>query len=196
MKTTTKIIRIGMLWAFAMLLQDIFATTNVTTTVRAKLDDLTSTLPPKSNQREYVEEMMSFGSFHARPVYESLAEVVSNDWREVLSNLGCIATNDSERLLILGVGTHYTEDFYLGFLDVLCDMRTNNAITVRELHDAMASHRADIDSCLARRYQETNVVALLNKLKIADGDSAGWDYYLSGMAYTNYIDMVGSGAIP
>ena len=63
MKTTTKIIRIGMLWAFAILLQDIFATTNVTTTVRAKLDDLTSTLPPKSNQREYVEEMMSFGSF-------------------------------------------------------------------------------------------------------------------------------------
>ena len=107
-----------------------------------------------------------------------------------------IATNDSERLLILGVGTHYTEDFYLGFVDVLCDMRTNNAITVRELHDAMASHRADIDSCLARRYQETNVVALLNKLKIADGDSAGWDYYLSGMAYTNYIDMAGSGSVP
>ena len=36
MKTTTKIIRIGMLWAFAMLLQDIFATTNVTTTVRER----------------------------------------------------------------------------------------------------------------------------------------------------------------
>ena len=196
MKTITKIVRVGMLCAFVMLLQVVFATTNVAATVRAKLDDMTSTLPKKCVQREYVEEMMGFGSFHARPVYESLAEVVSNDWREVLSNLGCIATNDAERLLILGVGTHYTEDFYLGFLDVLCDMRTNNAISVRELHSAMASHRVDIDTCLARRYQETNVVALLNKLKIADGDSAGWDYYLSGMAYTNYVEMIGAGPIP
>ena len=146
-----------------------------------------------SNRWDYwtMEEAMNFEWFRTNTVYRSLSSVISNDWEEVLASLPTIATNNLERLLVLGVGKQYDEDFYIDYMGVLSDMKTNNLITAKEFAWARASTRYDLMSCLMRRYQEPKVIGLVNKYKISiPAQTNRWNGILSGAAYTNYLEEV------
>lgn len=149
-----------------------------------------------SNRWSYgiLEEAMNFEWFRNNPVYRSFSSVVSNGWDEVLTSLPAIATNDLERLLVLGVGKQYGEDFYIDFMGRLSDMKTNNVITASEFAWARASTRYDLMSCLIRRYQEPKVIELVNKYKVSiPSQTNRWNGILSGAAYTNYLEEVSIG---
>lgn len=55
------------------------------------------------------------------PTYQALAVLVSNDWQNVIGDLGMIATNQTERYLLLGVGFQYGWDFHLPFFTKIAD---------------------------------------------------------------------------
>ena len=168
------------------------AETDPATRIRMQFDNIHDKLPAKYLVYGVLEETID--ELYKEPTYAVFADVVTNDWAFALANLGQIATNDVERLLILGVGLHYDENFYLDFFSTLCDMRTNGLITAEEFISGWASHRHDLNSCLIRRYQEPKVVELVNKLKIAmPQQESRWNDILSGAAYTNYLEEVAIG---
>ena len=149
-----------------------------------------------SNGWDYwtLEEPMNFEGLGENHSYRSFSDAVSNNWESTLSSLSVVATNNLERLLVLGVGKQYDEDFYVGYMEVLSDMRTNSMISAKEFTWARASTRHDLMSCLIRRYQEPKVRALLNKYKISiPAQTNRWDDILSGAAYTNYLEEVEAG---
>ena len=47
------------------------------------------------------------------PSYQALASLVSNDWQNIVGNVGNIATNQTERYLLLATGFQYGWDFHL-----------------------------------------------------------------------------------
>lgn len=149
-----------------------------------------------SNRWDYsmLQDAMNFEGVGADPTYAGFASSISNCWREVLANFEAIATNNLERLLVLGVGKQYGEDFYIDYMGVLSDLRTNGTITAKEFSWARASTRFDLQSCLFRRYQEPKVIELIDKYKAAmPGRTNYWDSVLSGAAYTNYLEEVEAG---
>lgn len=171
-----------------------FADTNGLEEVRRRLDDVM--LYCASNRVDYwvVEEAMNFESFHTNQVYNTFAISVSNDWTNVLCRIDNVTTNSLERLLSLGVGKHFGEQFYIDYIDVLADMRTNNVISSGELSWARASARFDLMSCFIRRYQEPKVRNIIGKFLVAEpSHSNRWNQVLSGAAYTNYLEEVEAG---
>lgn len=163
--------------------------TNLVSTVRVQLDNLHANMPSQDLKYEVVVE--NIDELYREPAYAVFADSITNDWRNVLANLGQITTNGVERLLIIGVGLHYDEEMYLDFCSTLCDMCTNGVITAEELSNGRASHRYDLDSCLIRRYREPKVVDIVNKLKLTMPQQTNyWNDILSGVAYTNYLEEV------
>lgn len=166
--------------------------TNLISNARTLLDNAYVNIPPQYMESGVLQECID--ELYKVPSYAVFANAVTNDWREILANLNEVATNEVERLLIIGVGLHYDEDFYLDFSSVLCDMHTNGVITAEELLFGRASHRYDLNSCMIRRYQEPKVIELVNKYKTANPQQADyWDGVLSGAAYTNYLEEVEAG---
>lgn len=168
--------------------------TNDISCVRTALDVLDCACA--TNKWDYwtVEEAVNFEWLKDKQVYREFASVVSNDWSSVLGHLGELATNNLERLLVLGVGKTYDEDFYIEYMGALAGMATNNAVSVDELSWARASTRFDLQSCLFRRYQEPKVINLIEKYKIAMPQQTNhWNDVLSGVAYTNYLEEVAAG---
>lgn len=149
-----------------------------------------------SNRWDYsmLRDALNFEGLSDVPTYAGFASSISNCWREVLENFEAIATNNLERLLVLGVGKQYGEDFYIDFMGALSDMQTNGTITAKEFAWAQATTRYDLMSCLIRRYHEPKVIGLVNKYKISMPDSTSrWNDVLSGAAYTNYLEEVEAG---
>ena len=137
---------------------------------------------------------MNFECIKETPDYRAFASVVSNDWTLALEHLNELATNNLERLLILGVGKTYDEDFYIEYMSVLASMTTNNLLLAKEFSWARASTRFDLQSCLFRRHQEPKVIELIDKYKaVQPGRTNYWNRVLSGEAYTNYLEEVESG---
>ena len=168
-----------------------FASESSFVRVRQELDKVDSLCA--SNRWDYwmMDEAMNFEWFCTNTVYRAFSTVVSNDWAEVLALLPNVATNDLERLFVLGVGKQYDEDFYVDYMGVLSDMKTNSLITAKEFNWARASTRYDLMSCLIRRYQEPKVIGLVNKYKISlPAHTNLWNSILSGAAYTNYLEEV------
>ena len=146
-----------------------------------------------SNRWNYsvLSDALNFECLLPVPVYRDFAASISNDWLGVLQTLDMVATNNLERLFVLGVGKQYDEDFYIDYMDVLSDMKTNSLITAKEFNWARASTRYDLMSCLIRRYQEPKVIDLVNKYKISlPAQTNRWNAILSGAAYTNYLEEV------
>lgn len=188
-KSTIKLALVSMLGVAVHLAG---ADTNIVYTIRAQLDNVHENMPSRYLTHGALQEVID--ELYKEPTYASLADAVTNDWRTVLANLGHVATNDVERLLIIGVGLHYNEDFYLDFCSVLCDMHKNGVLTANEFLNGRASHRYDLHSCLIRRYQEPKVIELINKYKVAmPAQTNYWDSVLSGQAYTNYLQEVEAG---
>ena len=169
-----------------------WADTNLLSRIRSQFDNVYANMPSQDMIYGVLEE--SIDELYKEPAYASFADAVTNNWRDVLANIGQVATNDVERLLIIGVGLQYDEDFYLDYCSVLCDMHANGAITAREFLNGRASHRYDLNSCLIRRYQEPKVIELIGKYKAAQPSRTNyWNSVLSGAAYTNYLEEVEAG---
>ena len=184
------LIAAGMFAPFAMCATD----TNEISHIRAALDVLDSVCATNKWGYWMVEEAMNFEWIKDVPDYRAFASVVSNDWTLALEHLSELATNDLERLLILGVGKTYDEDSYLDYMGALASMTTNHLIAVKEFSWARASTRFDLQSCLFRRYQEPKVIELIDKYKAAQPSRTNyWDNVLSGAAYTNYLEEVEAG---
>lgn len=125
--------------------------------------------------------------------YLALARVVSNDWRSVLASLPLCATNQLERLLILGVRDRFGHDFYIDYLDVLVDMKTNGVISAQELGWAQDSEVPSFSQYFAVHYQDDRVRQLVRKFEIAEPGRDYWRKVLTGDAYTNYLLRVDAG---
>ena len=149
-----------------------------------------------SNRWDYwtIEDAIDFEWFREESAYRRFALVVSNNWSNAILHLSELSTNDFERLLMLGAGKSYDEDFYIDYIDTIATMTTNNIVSARELSWARASKRFDLNSCLIRRYQEPKVVELVNKLNVVmPQQESRWNDILSGAAYTNYLEEVAMG---
>ena len=180
--------------ALAMMACAVRADTNALARVRVALDEL-----------ERGGEIRGFGDFYEEALnfelglrktqrYQDFAAALSNDWRFAVRNIGQIATNQTERCCLLGVGKQFDEDVYIELLGELSDLRTNDVISVREFLWAEAVTRIDLQTCLRRRYREARVVELIGKLRVSLPDMNNlWDKILSGQAYTNYLDEVAAG---
>ena len=140
-------------------------------------------------------EPMNFVGFAER--YRSYGEfsiAVSNCWREALSNFASIATNAVDRLLLLGVGEQFEEDFYIDYMNVVSELKTNGVITASELKWIAWSPRSDLLTCIRRRYREPKVMMLVDKYKVSMQQHTNyWNDVLSGAAYTNYLEEVEAG---
>ena len=192
MKSSKRAVKLSVVAMLGVVARLAWADANVASTIRAQFDNVYANMPSRYLIYGVAEE--NIDELYREPAYASFADAVTNNWREVLANLGQVATNNLERLLIIGVGLHYDEDFYLDYCSVLCDMHTNGVITADELLNGQASHRYDLNSCLIRRYQEPKVIELIDKCKAAMPDQTNyWDNVLSGAAYTNYLEEVEAG---
>lgn len=129
-------------------------------------------------------------SFATNAEYRSLAVVVSNDWRNVLANINMCATNQLERLLILGVRDQFDVGFYLDFLDTAVNMKTNNVISSRELEWVRRTNHPEMERYLVRHYSDLRVREVVLHLQVAEPSRMLWGRILSGEAYTNYLDQV------
>ena len=162
--------------------------------VRAALNAYERSVDSVCLQASYLNDALNFNLGISQSLqYKTFAIAVSNDWRTVLSNMNSIATNSAERLLILGTGRVFDENRYIDYLDVLATMRTNGVISAAELKWFEATSRYDQMSCIIRRYRQSNVSNLVEKLKIALPRTNYWDDILSGAAYTNYLEEARAG---
>lgn len=162
--------------------------------VRCCLDGVNAICSSNRWNYHVMKDAMNFECLSKTPAYNTLACSVSNDWRTVLQKLDSVATNDLERLLVIGVCKYFDEDFYISYLGVLSEMSTNNQISCSELSWAQSSTRYDLMSCLYRRYDEPATIDLVNKLIIAQPARTNrWNKILSGEAYTNYLEEVEAG---
>lgn len=126
-------------------------------------------------------------------MYHRRVSAVSNNWRSVLANLSLCATNQSERLLILGVRDRFGADFYMDFMDELVTMKTNGLIAAKEFSWARSTEDPELERYLDLKYRTPRVRALVERFKVAEPMNDVWDDVLSGVAYTNYLDEVEAG---
>lgn len=170
------------------------ASTGIVSRIRQRLSSARVGIPTDFLDGRVLDEALNFEDFGKYDSYSQFSKYVSNNWQAVLANFGSISTNSVDRFLLLGVGKQFSERFYIDFISELCVLQTNNVITARELDWARASTRYDLNSCIIRRYRETDVISLVNSLKkINPARSSYWDDILSGKRYTNYLHEVEAG---
>lgn len=121
--------------------------------------------------------------------YVRLATLVSNDYKNVFANLDKIATNDAERLLVLGAGWQFGEAFYLDCLDELVDLGMKQVVTLKEIRWYWhLSYKAQLINCLRVRYKEPRITNIIHKLmRLEPNRKAYYEQILSGESYTNYL---------
>lgn len=101
----------------------------------------------------------------SHPSYQVLAAMVSNDWQNVIGNIGTIATNQTERCLLLGVGFQYGWDFHLPFFTKVADECLSGNISSNEVAWFEAySTKPGLVEQLYYRNTEPAVTNLLHKM--------------------------------
>lgn len=167
------------------------ARANFVVEVQTRIGRVASELPMR---RKNPEMLFNYDIvFATNASYRALASTVSNNWRNVLANLSLCATNQFERLLVLGVRDRFGADFYMDFMDELVTMKTNGLITAKEFSWARSTEDPELERYLDRRYRTPEVRALVERFKVAEPMNDAWDDILSGVAYTNYLDEVAAG---
>ena len=121
--------------------------------------------------------------------YVRLATLVSNDYKNVFANVGKIATNDAERLLVLGAGWQFGEAFYLDCLDELVDLGMRGKVSTNEIYwYRTGSWQSKLINCLRVRYKEPRITNIIHKLmRLEPNRKAYYEQILSGESYTNYL---------
>ena len=130
--------------------------------------------------------------------FVNLSRVVTNRWNEVLAAMPEIATDQAERLVVMGAGVVVGEERYLGSVSAVADMVMSNKLTVTELQFyrtqcSIADHYAA--SSLARRFQEPAVSNLIMKLEAAGAYQQGVSHIFSGEGKELYLDAVHEGLV-
>lgn len=114
------------------------------------------------------------------PSYQALAALVSNDWQNVIGNIGAIATNQTERCLLLGVGFQYGWDFHLPFFTKVAEECLSGNISSNEVAwFETYSTKPGLVEQLYYQNTEPVVTNLLHKMVQITGNT---NYWMSIMA--------------
>ena len=121
--------------------------------------------------------------------YVLLSTLVSNDYKNVFANVGAVATNDVERLLVFGAGWQFGEAFYLDCLDELVDLGMRGKVSTNEIYwYRTGSWQSKLINCLRVRYKEPRITNIIHKLmRLEPNRKAYYEQILSGESYTNYL---------
>ena len=130
--------------------------------------------------------------------FDSLRNIASNHWQNVLTNLNCF-TNQDDRLIVIAACAVNNEEDYLARIGCLADMVLSNRATTVEL-TYFENRTADIShfaaSALVRRYNEPSISNLIMKVNAAGGISGGVADIFSGEEKRWYESAVREGLIP
>lgn len=153
--------------------------------VRSALDGYKSS---KYGKRLEAEDLWNWG-ISLNPEYRCLMTLVSNDYKNVFANVGTVATNDVERLLVFGAGWQFGEAFYLDCLDELVDLGMKGKVSTNEIHwYRTGSWQSQLINSLRVRYKEPRITNIIHKLmRLEPGRKAYYEQILSGESYTNYL---------
>lgn len=178
-------------FALAIIMASSFVNADVVSDVRTSIAQVMSDIP---RRRRHLGTLWNYDVvFAANVSYCTLATVVSNDWRNALANLSRCATNQFERLLVLGVRDRFGAGFYLDFMEELVAMRTNGVISAKEFSWARSTEVPELERYLECHYNTPRVRTVVEMFKIAEPTNPRWDDVLSGVAYTNYLEEVSAG---
>ena len=119
------------------------------------------------------------------PSYQALASLVSNDWQNIVGNVGNIATNQTERYLLLATGFQYGWDFHLPFFTKVADECLVGNISSNEV----AWFEAYSTKCLLA------VTNLLHKLIQIDGNTNVWMSIMSTNAQEQVQEYIDAGIL-
>jgi hypothetical protein len=130
------------------------------------------------------------------PAYQSLAAMVSNDWRNVIESIGTIATNQTERCLLLGVGFQYGWDFHLPFFTKVADECLAGNISSNEVSwfEAYSTKPGLVDQ-LYYRNTEPAVTNLLHKMVQITGATNVWTSIMSTNAHQKVQEYIDAGIL-
>jgi len=127
--------------------------------------------------------------------YRALAVTVSNQWQTVLGNLSRCATNQLERLLVLGVRDQFDETFFCDYVEGVFDLWQTGVVSKVELDWVRTGDRPGFGYFFERRYNVERVRRLVSRFREAEPNRSQWRRVLSGEAYTNYMENVEAGII-
>jgi len=113
----------------------------------------------------------------------------------VQSMLPQCATNQFERLLVLGVRDQFDETFFCDYVEGVFDLWRTGAVSKIELDWVRSGDRPGFGYFFERRYSDDRVRRLVMRFRQAEPDNELWQQVLSGEAYTNYMEFVEAGMI-
>ena len=130
------------------------------------------------------------------PCYQALASLVSNDWQNVVGNVGNIATNQTERYLLLATGFQYGWDFHLPFFAKVADECLAGNISTNEVSWFEAySTKPGLVEQLYYRNTEPAVTNLLHKLIQIDGNTNVWMSIMATNAQERVQEYIDAGIL-
>ena len=132
-----------------------------------------------------ISEPLSFDRMSSEAAYQSFAVAVSNDWHSIVSHLDDYATNQWERLVTIGVGKTFDENFYISACTHGVMLKSQGALAMNELEFLLVSSRTNINTCVVRRFRDPMVTNLIARLRLEFPDDGYWDSVLSGAIWTN-----------
>ncbi len=128
--------------------------------------------------------------------YQSLSQIVSNDWQNIIGSLGTITTNQTERRLILGTGFQYGWDFHVPFLSRVADECIAGNISTNDVTwlEGYSTKPGLIDQ-FYYRHSEPAVSNLVLKLMSIDGMTNHWMEVLSEDATQRVQEYISAGIL-
>lgn len=130
------------------------------------------------------------------PSYQALASLVSNDWQNIVGNVGNIATNQTERYLLLATGFQYGWDFHLPFFAKVADECLAGNISTNEVSWFEAySTKPGLVEQLYYRNTEPAVTNLLHKLIQIDGNTNVWMSIMATNAQERVQEYIDAGIL-
>ena len=155
--------------------------------VRAALTTVVDSLPPRrSGASDYMRE---FG-FRNRgtSAYRNLAEVASNNYEIVISNIHQCATNDLERMVLMSAGWGYDDDYFLRWYSDLVDLAMAGVVSQDEVRwYSEGSGNEWRMNLLAIRYDAPGVSNLVLKLQGLSGRTNYYQKVLNGESKRSYL---------
>ena len=130
------------------------------------------------------------------PTYQSLAALVSNDWQNVIENIATIATNQTERCLLLGTGFQYGWDFHLPFFTKVADECLAGNLSSNEVSwfETYSTKPGLVDQ-LYYRNTEPAVTNLLYKMVQITGATNVWMSIMSTNAHQKVQEYIDAGIL-
>jgi hypothetical protein len=130
------------------------------------------------------------------PTYRTLAAMVSNDWQNVIENIGTIATNQTERCILLGTGFQYGWDFHLPFFTKVVDECLAGNISSKEVSwfEGYSTKPGLVDQ-LYYRNTEPAVTNLLHKMVQITGETNIWMSIMATNAHQKVQEYIDAGIL-